>query len=144
MLRKLLIALALVSLGALLVTACGGTDSNSNSNSSNANNGNKPATTSSPGAASPASQSSPASTSSSSGEKIGVAECDAFLDRYEACVMGKVPESSRAQYRTSLEQWRKSWKDLASNPATKGTLAQACTMAHDQAKASMKSYGCDF
>ena len=30
-------------------------------------------------------------------DKIGVAECDDFIDKYEACITGKVPEAARAQ-----------------------------------------------
>src|SRR6266550_2028529 len=76
---------------------------------------NKPA----PAASSPA----PAATASS-GQKIGVAECDAFLTAYEACVTDKVPAAQRAQFNASL--------------------AQVCKQSHDQAKQSMKAYGCTF
>jgi hypothetical protein len=89
---------------------------------------------------------SPASnaTTASSGEKIGVAECDEFIAAYEACVSGKVPEAARPQFKTAIEQWRSSWHKLAANPATKPTLAAACKQSAEQARASMKAYGCAF
>ncbi len=62
----------------------------------------------------------------------------------EACVTDKVPAAQRAQFNASLAQWRKSWHDLAANPQTRGTLAQVCKQSHDQAKQSMKAYGCTF
>src|SRR5262245_27689385 len=66
------------------------------------------------------------STATASGEKIGVAECDEFITKYDACVNDKVTEAARAQYRQSIEQWRNSWRTLAANPQTRATLADAC------------------
>ena len=119
-----------VAIGLLLV-ACGKTQVSVNQNSS-----------ASPAKASPAS--TPATMASTSGEKIGVPECDSFIAAYDACVSGKVPETARAQYKTSIEQWRKSWHQLAGNPNTKASLAQACKTAAEQARVSMKSYNCTF
>ena len=79
---------------------------------------------------------------SSSGDKIGVPECDDFIAKYDACVSSKVPEMARAQYQNAIKQWRDSWKKLAADPATKGTLAAACKQARDQQEAALKSYGC--
>lgn len=76
------------------------------------------------------------------GDKIGVAECDAYLEKYEGCLNDKVPESARAMMRTSFEQTRKSWKDLAATPQGRASLAQACRMADDTAKQTMTNYGC--
>ena|ERR1041385_5823786 len=81
-------------------------------------------------------------TTASTGDKIGIPECDDFLAKYESCVSGKVPEQARAAYQTGLKQWRDSWKQLAANPQTKGSLAAACKQAKEQTEASLKSYGC--
>ena len=80
--------------------------------------------------------------SASAGEKIGVPECDDFIAKYDACVSSKVPEAARAQYQSAVKQWRESWKKLADNPQTKGTLAAACKQARTQQEAALKSYGC--
>ena len=82
------------------------------------------------------------SSTTSTGDKIGIPECDDFIAKYEACVSGKVPEAARASYQTALKQWRESWKKLAENPQTKGTLAAACKQAKEQQEAALKSYGC--
>lgn len=89
---------------------------------------------------------SPAATvhTTSVGEKIGVPECDAFITAYEACVNDKVPAAARPQFNNSLATWRKSWHDLAANPRTKATLVGVCKTSLDQAKQSMKAYGCTF
>jgi len=85
-----------------------------------------------------------ATTASATGEKVGVAECDAFIAAYETCVNNKVPAAMRAQFNASLAQWRKGWRDLAANPQTKPTLVQACKTSLESARTSMKSYGCTF
>lgn len=77
-----------------------------------------------------------------SGDKIGVAECDAYLAKYEGCLNDKVPESARGALRSSLEQTRKSWRDIAATPQGRAGLAQACRTADEAAKQTMSAYGC--
>lgn len=122
---------------AAILIGCSTTET-SNSNTSTENS-NKAATT----AATPATT-TPATTTASTGDKIGVPECDDFIAKYEACVSGKVPELARAQYQTMLKQWRDSWRQLAQNPQTKGTLAAACKQAAEQQAAALKTYGCSW
>jgi hypothetical protein len=126
--KSLILMLCLLT--GLLLFACAKPESTTNSTNSN--------TATTPAAA------SPAATVVASGDKIGVTECDAFLEAYEACVRSKVPEVARAQFNTTLAQWRKSWRDLAANPQTRGTLAQACKTQLEAARQSMKPYNCTF
>jgi hypothetical protein len=148
MLKRLFFPLVLSVCCALLLAGCGGTDTTSNSNTTTTNatktttgTNTTTTTTSTP---STTSTTNTTTTTTSTGDKIGVAECDEYLDKYEACVSGKVPAAARAQYESSLAQVRKSWRDLAANPQTKASLAQACKMATEQAKQSMSAYGCNF
>jgi hypothetical protein len=83
-------------------------------------------------------------TNSPGAEKIGIEECDTFLTEYDNCVSTKVPEAQRAQYKTGLAQWRSSWKKLADNPATRGTLAGICKTTLANARTQMKSFNCTF
>lgn len=122
---------------AVVLVACSKTENASNGNS----NSNKTAGTA-PSTAAPAT--SNGSTAASAGDKIGVAECDDFIAKYESCVSGKVPEIARAQYQSTIKQWKESWKKLAENPQTKGTLAAACKQAAAQQAAALKSFGCTF
>jgi hypothetical protein len=115
----------------LLLVACGKTEVSVDTNRS----------------ASPEAKTAPASTpatttTASSGEKVGIADCDDFIAKYEACVTGKVPETVRAQYKASVEQWRTSWRQLAANPQTKATLAGVCKQAAESARTTMKAYNC--
>ncbi|HVQ40263.1 MAG TPA: hypothetical protein VMS31_22165 [Pyrinomonadaceae bacterium] len=129
---KMRILLPMCVVIGLLLVACGKTEVTVNTNSATA-----PATKATPA-------STPASTAVLSSDKIGVPDCDDFIAAYDACVTSKVPESTRAQYKTSIEQWRTSWRQLAANPNTKATLATVCKQAAEQAKVSMKSYDCAF
>jgi hypothetical protein len=102
-------------------------------------------------AVSPANTSSPApagtpatNTNTSTGQAVGIAECDNFITAYENCVSSKVPEAARAQLRNAVTTWRTEWKKLADNPQTRGTLAAACKTQRDATAAQMKTYGCTF
>lgn len=106
-----------LAVGALML-ACGGGDS---ANTSGTNSG-----------------------TTASGDKIGVAECDEYIQKYEACVNSKVPESMRATVKASLDTARKMWKDAAATPQGKAGLATACKQALETAKTSMGSYGCSW
>lgn len=137
MLRKSLLILAVLCAAFLI----GCSTSNNNSNST-AMDGNKNTGVTAP--STPATSTTTSSSSTTSGEKIGIAECDDFIAKYEDCVTKNVPEAQRAQYESSLKQWRESWRQLAKNDMTKGTLASACKQALESAKGSMKSYNCTF
>ena len=131
MLRKSFLIFAILC--AAILIGCGKTETTSNNNNAMTKDGDKPMTTSSPSI----------TKTSSSGEKIGIAECDDLIAKYEACV-SKVPEAQRSQYESTLKQWRDTWRELAKNSMTKGTLAAACKQALEQAKTSMKAYDCTF
>jgi hypothetical protein len=130
MLSKTLLILAVLC--AAILVGCSKTDTTENSNTM-AGNSNKATSTTSPATT---------TTTSTAGEKIGIPECDDFIAKYDACVSSKVPEAQQAALKSAVDQWRASWKKLAANPATKGTLAAACKQAAEQQEAALKSYGC--
>ena len=138
--KRLFVTLTVCVSCALLLLACGGASNSNDSHATNAGNANagKAATNSA------AATTTPAASTASAGDKIGVPECDDYLAKYESCVNGKVPAAARAQYESTLAQTRKSWRDLAANPQTKASLAQACKSATEAARASMKTMGCEF
>jgi len=130
---RLLLSLTICAAFALALIGCSASpDNTANSNATPAANTNK--TTTANTATAPA--------ATPSGDKIGVAECDEYLSKYEACVNSKVPEAARAQLKASFEQTRKSWQALAATQQGKAGLAQACKAALDSAKQSMSAYGC--
>jgi hypothetical protein len=83
-----------------------------------------------------------AATSSTAASVTGIAECDQFLSAYEQCVSEKMPEQARAQMQTGLDQWKKSWHDMANNASTKDMLPQMCQQARDSSKPALQAYGC--
>jgi hypothetical protein len=117
---------------AMILIGCSKTETANNSNTATMT-ADKPAGTA------PASSSS-SSTASSTGD-VGVAECDEYIKKYEACA-GKVPEAGRAAYNNALAQTRASWKKLAENPQTRASLAAACKQATETQAAAWKMYGC--
>lgn len=131
MLTKSLLILCVLS--AAILIGCNKTETNSNTTPANANKATTTTTTSTPATT---------TSSTSAGDKIGVPECDDFIAKYEACVSGKVPEMARPQFEGAVKQWKDSWKKMADNPQTKGTLAAACKQAAEQQAAALKTYGC--
>ncbi len=83
-----------------------------------------------------------AKTETATGDKIGVAECDEYIEKYEACINSKVPEAQRAMLKTSFEAQRKAFKDAAANPQAKAGLATGCKQAIETAKQSTSAYAC--
>jgi len=122
MLRKSLLIFSILCVAILI--GCSKTEmSNSNTAADNSN------------------KSTAGSGTTASGDKVGIPECDDYIAKYEACTP-KVPEAGRAAYKNSLDQVRASWKKLAADPATRGSLAAACKQATETAAASWKMYGC--
>lgn len=151
MYKRFFVALTLSVSCALLLVGCGSSETTNGSNQTSTNQ--TTTTTTTTPATTTTTTTPPATTTTTtpatttttaSGDKIGVAECDDFIDKYEACITGKVPEAARAQWNSTLQQWRSSWKQLAANPQTRSSLAAACKMAADQTKQSMQPYGCSF
>ena len=79
-----------------------------------------------------------------SAQMTGIAACDDFLTKYEACVTSKVPAAQRATYQGQFEQMRKAWSDAAKNPGAKASLEGACKQSAEQMKAAMSGFGCAF
>jgi hypothetical protein len=77
-------------------------------------------------------------------QTVGIAACDDFLKKYEACVSGNVPEAQRTMFKGQFDQMRKMWSDAAKDPASKTTLEGTCKQSAEQMKMSMSSFGCTF
>jgi hypothetical protein len=79
-----------------------------------------------------------------SAQTTGVAACDDFLKKYEACVTSKIPAAQEATFQGQLEQMRKAWSDAAKAPGVKATLESSCKQSAEQMKATMSAFGCSF
>ena len=78
----------------------------------------------------------------STGEKVGIAECDDFIAAYENCVASKVAEDARANMRASVAMWRTNWKKMADDPQTRGALADACKRQRETTMVAMRGFNC--
>lgn len=74
--------------------------------------------------------------------KIGVTECDAYLEKYTACIEAKAPATSRAMMRKHIEETRQTWMRAAAAPEGKRELLPACKTAYEAAAKAMTSLGC--
>lgn len=141
--KNALLIVALIA-GTIGFTNCGG-DTKTATNNSNTTVANaKPATTNAPtNSTTPANTTTPANNEvATTGDKVGVPECDEYIEKYEACLNSKVPEAQRAMYKSSFETMRKSWKEAAANPQAKAALATGCKQAMETAKTALGSYAC--
>ena len=131
MTTKLISLFALCVLLGLGLLACGGAE-----NTNTAANANVAATNANTKAAA-----TPAGTTASTGDKIGVAECDEYIAKVEAC-LAKVPAAGQPAVKSSLDTMRTTWKQAAATPQGKAGLATGCKAALDQAKTNYAAYGC--
>ncbi len=144
---KNLLAIAALFCFAIFAAACGAPAAN------NANNSNvKPA--SSPAATTPATT-APATTTTApkaddkktdvaAGDSVGVAECDEYIKKYEACltsIAAKAP-AVEGPMKTAFQAQRDGFKKAASTPEGKATLPGICKKAIETAKASTSVYAC--
>jgi hypothetical protein len=79
-----------------------------------------------------------------SAQTTGVAACDDFLKKYEACVTSKIPDAQRTTFQGQLDQMRKVWSDAAKAPGAKETLESTCKQSAEQIKPAMSGFGCSF
>jgi len=126
-----------VLLGAVML-ACGGAAENTNTATTNsAANSNTKA------AATPAANTSTTNTTASTGDKIGVPECDEYITKVEAC-LAKAPAAAQPTIKSSMNTMRTAWKTAAANPQGKAALATGCKTALEQAKTQYAAYGCSW
>ena len=78
----------------------------------------------------------PAPVAAADGE-VGIAECDAFVTAYRACVE-KMPEAARGPAGDGLKQMVDAWKQAASQgDAARESLKTGCKSAYDNSKQAM-------
>ena len=104
----------------------------------------QPPATMAPATMAPATMAPAATMPAVSSGDFGVAECDAYMKKYLACVESKVPEAQRAMMRQQLDQNKAVWKQTAATPQGKAAMASACTQADQQSGPAMKAYGCSW
>lgn len=98
----------------------------------------------SPAATAPApAATTPPAAAAAPGE-IGVAECDDYLRKWDACLATQVTGEAREQVKVALDATREAWKRAIATPETKAGLATACREATELARMQVAAYGCSW
>jgi hypothetical protein len=141
---KILLTAALSIAAAILLIGCGGASNTAtNTPAKNA----APANTAT-GAApvTDAGKTDPAAKADTADPNTGVAECDEYIKKYEACLtkIAKAAPQVEAPMKQNFEGQRNSFKTAAANPQAKATLGAKCKEAMETAKTATKAYACEF
>jgi len=75
--------------------------------------------------------------------KIGVAECDEYIEKYTQCIMERMPDKAKGYMKDAIEQAGKAWREAASGPSKDG-VAAVCKVALEAAKQATTSLGCQW
>ena len=133
---------------AIISIGCGGTATNTTNTTVNTNA--RPANTTTAAnttiTTNTASTSTANTTTASTAPNTGVAECDEYIRKYEACltkIAAKAPQVEKTM-KDAFDAQRKGFQTAASNPQTKSTLSSTCKQAMETAKASTSAYSCDW
>ncbi len=137
---KSFIAIAAALCFAIVSFGCGGAATNTTSNTT----ANKPANTSANTTAPANTATAPANTETAkaNGPNTGVAECDEYITKYEAClttIASKAPQAAPA-LKSSFEAQRDAFKKAASTPEGKAALAPQCKTAMASAKTATAAW----
>ncbi len=75
-------------------------------------------------------------------EKLGIAPCDEYLEKYSKCLSTKVPDPARTTFLQGMKQTHESWKQAkASNP---GGLEASCKTTLEMVKKTMAQFNCEW
>ena len=103
----------------------------------------KPAEAMTPAASSGVSPAPVASTTPAAAPgEIGIAECDAYISKWESCLATKITGDAKEQTRVALDATREGWKKMAASPESRVHLAAACKEASEVAVMQVGAYGC--
>ncbi len=135
---KKIFALYLLVTFAVFAAACGGAATNTANNAAA-----KPATKADAPKADAPKADAP-KTEVASGDSVGVAECDDYIKKYEACLTSIAAKAPQVEgpMKTAFQAQRDGFKKAAETPAGKATLADVCKKAVETAKASTSMYAC--
>jgi hypothetical protein len=83
---------------------------------------------------------------SASGDKIGVKECDEYIDKFQKCIESStaIPTETKKAQLDAFNQTRDAWRQAAKTPGGKAGLKMGCEQALNAAKESMKAYNCEW
>lgn len=75
--------------------------------------------------------------------RIGIAECDDYLDKIKTCVSTKLPEGKRAMFYKALNSTVERWTRTSIDPDSLAMLPAQCSQAMEMARQAYAPLGCD-
>jgi hypothetical protein len=72
-------------------------------------------------------------------DRIGIAVCDEFLTKYDACMKDKPAEQKKDRLHATIAEQRVRWKANAANPQFKVTTETSCRMTAEMLNMSLTS-----
>lgn len=75
-------------------------------------------------------------------EKVGLLECDTYVDRYVSCINRNVPADRQGPLVRGLESNIRRWQAMMSSATGRTDAGNDCQRAFDQTKQAMTPYGC--
>jgi hypothetical protein len=75
-------------------------------------------------------------------EKVGLLECDTYVDRYSRCITRNVPAAQQPSLVQGLETNIRRWQGMMSSGPGRTDAGNECQRAFDQTKQAMTAYGC--
>lgn len=75
-------------------------------------------------------------------EKVGLLECDTYVDRYTACISRHVPVERQSALVQGLEGNIRRWQSMAATAGGRTDAGNDCQRAFDLTKQAMAPYGC--
>jgi hypothetical protein len=79
------------------------------------------------------------------GDRTGVPQCDAFLDKYMRCIADKVPAAERPDFEQALADTRVRLRDaLVADPSAGPAIVKTCDRLQDEARKGTAKYRCKF
>ena len=75
-------------------------------------------------------------------ERVGLLECDTYVDRYTSCISGHVPVERQGALVQGLEGNIRRWQSMATTASGRTDAGNDCQRAFDLTKQAMAPYGC--
>ncbi len=75
-------------------------------------------------------------------EKVGLLECDTYVDRFVSCINRNVPADRQAPLIRGLESNIRRWQSMMSSAAGRTDAGNDCQRAFDQTRQAMTPYSC--
>jgi hypothetical protein len=79
-----------------------------------------------------------------SAQDVGIAECDHFLERYQACIDRSPSAEQRERLGARVQQYRAEWRALAADPSRHPWLVSRCTQFRQMTAQALAPMGCAF